>query len=44
MLMRNTLAAAERQVRLGKQASRVLPLGITPPPLGDANRPVATAG
>ena len=44
MLMRNTLAAAERQVRLGKQASRVLPVGITPPPLGDANRPVATAG
>ena len=44
MLMRNTLAAAERQVRLGKQASRVLPVSITPVPLGDTNRPVATAG
>jgi methylenetetrahydrofolate dehydrogenase (NADP+)/methenyltetrahydrofolate cyclohydrolase len=44
MLMRNTLTAAERQVRLGKQASRVTPLGITPPPLTDATRPTATAG
>jgi methylenetetrahydrofolate dehydrogenase (NADP+)/methenyltetrahydrofolate cyclohydrolase len=44
MLMRNTLTAAERQVRLGKQASRVTPLGITPPPLGDTTRPAATAG
>jgi methylenetetrahydrofolate dehydrogenase (NADP+)/methenyltetrahydrofolate cyclohydrolase len=38
MLMRNTLAAAERQVRLGKQASRVRPLGITPLPLGDVSK------
>jgi methylenetetrahydrofolate dehydrogenase (NADP+)/methenyltetrahydrofolate cyclohydrolase len=44
MLMRNTLTAAERQVRLGKQASRVTPLGITPPPLSDTTRPAATAG
>jgi methylenetetrahydrofolate dehydrogenase (NADP+)/methenyltetrahydrofolate cyclohydrolase len=44
MLMRNTLTAAERQVRLGKQASRVTTLGITPPPLGDTTRPAATAG
>ena len=44
MLMRNTLTAAERLVRLGKQASRVTPLGITPMPLGDTTRPAATAG
>jgi len=44
MLMRNTLTAAERQVRLGKQASRVTPVGITPPSLGDTTRPAATAG
>jgi methylenetetrahydrofolate dehydrogenase (NADP+)/methenyltetrahydrofolate cyclohydrolase len=43
MLMRNTLAAAERQVRLGKQASRVLPVGITPPPLGDTTKPRLSA-
>jgi len=34
MLMSNTLIAAERQVRLGKQASRVAPIGISPVPLG----------
>jgi methylenetetrahydrofolate dehydrogenase (NADP+)/methenyltetrahydrofolate cyclohydrolase len=44
MLMRNTLTAAERQVRLCKQASRVTPVGITPPSLGDMTRPTATAG
>jgi methylenetetrahydrofolate dehydrogenase (NADP+)/methenyltetrahydrofolate cyclohydrolase len=39
MLMRNTLTAAERQVRLGlKQASRVFPASLTPVPLGDASR------
>ena len=44
MLMRNTMTAAERQVRLGKQASRVTPVGITPVPLGDSTRPAATTG
>ncbi len=44
MLMRNTLTAAQRQARLGKNASRVTPVGITPPPLGDTTRPTATAG
>lgn len=44
MLMRNTLTAAERQARLGKQASRVTPVGITPPSLGDTTRPTATTG
>jgi methylenetetrahydrofolate dehydrogenase (NADP+) / methenyltetrahydrofolate cyclohydrolase len=44
MLMRNTLTAAQRQVRLGKNASRVVPATITPPPLGDMTRPTATAG
>lgn len=44
MLMRNTLTAAQRQARLGKQASRVTPLGVTPKPLGDATRPAATTG
>ena len=40
MLMRNTLAAAERQVRLGsKQASRVAPVSVTPQILGDETRP-----
>ncbi|MEA3341535.1 MAG: bifunctional 5,10-methylenetetrahydrofolate dehydrogenase/5,10-methenyltetrahydrofolate cyclohydrolase [Chloroflexota bacterium] len=35
MLMRNTLMAAERQVRFGiKQASRVAPIGVSPMPLG----------
>jgi methylenetetrahydrofolate dehydrogenase (NADP+)/methenyltetrahydrofolate cyclohydrolase len=44
MLMRNTLTAAERQVRLGKQAGRVTTLGIMPPSLGDTTRPPATTG
>jgi methylenetetrahydrofolate dehydrogenase (NADP+)/methenyltetrahydrofolate cyclohydrolase len=44
MLMRNTLTAAQRQARLGKQASRVTPVGITPKPLGEPTRPAATAG
>jgi methylenetetrahydrofolate dehydrogenase (NADP+)/methenyltetrahydrofolate cyclohydrolase len=45
MLMRNTLAAAERQVRLGvKQASRVSAVSLTPVPLGDAKRPTVNAG
>ncbi|HFD39927.1 MAG TPA: bifunctional 5,10-methylenetetrahydrofolate dehydrogenase/5,10-methenyltetrahydrofolate cyclohydrolase [Anaerolineae bacterium] len=40
MLMRNTLTAAERQVRLGaKQASRVSAISLTPVPLGDTSRP-----
>ena len=44
MLMRNTLTAAERQVRLGvKQASRVSAISLTPVPLGNAKRPGATA-
>jgi methylenetetrahydrofolate dehydrogenase (NADP+)/methenyltetrahydrofolate cyclohydrolase len=39
MLMRNTLTAAERQVRLGlKQASRVVPASLTPVPLGEVGR------
>jgi methylenetetrahydrofolate dehydrogenase (NADP+)/methenyltetrahydrofolate cyclohydrolase len=43
MLMRNTLTAAERQVRLGvKQASRVSAVSLTPVPLGDAKQPGAT--
>jgi methylenetetrahydrofolate dehydrogenase (NADP+)/methenyltetrahydrofolate cyclohydrolase len=44
MLMRNTLTAAQRQARLGKQASRVTPVGITPKPLGETTRPAATTG
>ncbi|MGC9333618.1 MAG: bifunctional 5,10-methylenetetrahydrofolate dehydrogenase/5,10-methenyltetrahydrofolate cyclohydrolase, partial [Anaerolineae bacterium] len=44
MLMRNTLTAAQRQVRLGKNASRVVPVTIAPPALGDTSRPTATAG
>jgi methylenetetrahydrofolate dehydrogenase (NADP+)/methenyltetrahydrofolate cyclohydrolase len=44
MLMRNTLTAAERQVRLGvKQASRVSAISLTPVPLGNAKRPNAAA-
>jgi methylenetetrahydrofolate dehydrogenase (NADP+)/methenyltetrahydrofolate cyclohydrolase len=40
MLMRNTLVAAERQVRFGlKQASRVAPISVTPLALGGATRP-----
>jgi methylenetetrahydrofolate dehydrogenase (NADP+)/methenyltetrahydrofolate cyclohydrolase len=40
MLMRNTLTAAERQVRMGaKQASRVVPVSVTPVPLGDVRQP-----
>jgi methylenetetrahydrofolate dehydrogenase (NADP+)/methenyltetrahydrofolate cyclohydrolase len=36
MLMRNTMTAAERLVRLGaKQASQVVPVSLTPVPLGD---------
>ena len=36
MLMRNTLTAAERQVRIGsKQASQVVPLSVTPVGLND---------
>jgi methylenetetrahydrofolate dehydrogenase (NADP+)/methenyltetrahydrofolate cyclohydrolase len=43
MLMRNTLAAAERQVRLGvKQASRIAAVSLTPVPLGDSKAPGAT--
>jgi methylenetetrahydrofolate dehydrogenase (NADP+)/methenyltetrahydrofolate cyclohydrolase len=39
MLMRNTLTAAERQVRLGlKQASHVVPASLTPVALGDVAR------
>jgi len=39
MLMRNTLTAAERQVRLGaKQASRVVPVSVTPVSLGDVRQ------
>lgn len=45
MLMRNTLTAAERQVRLGvKQASRVAAVSLTPVSLGNAKRPGATTG
>jgi methylenetetrahydrofolate dehydrogenase (NADP+)/methenyltetrahydrofolate cyclohydrolase len=44
MLMRNTLTAAERQIRLGlKQASRISAISLTPVPLGDATRPSVTA-
>ena len=44
MLMRNTLTAAERQVRLGaKQASRVVPVSVTPVPLGDVRQPTSGA-
>ena len=44
MLMRNTLTAAERQVRLGaKQASRVVPVSVTPVTLGDVRRPSSGA-
>jgi methylenetetrahydrofolate dehydrogenase (NADP+)/methenyltetrahydrofolate cyclohydrolase len=40
MLMRNTLTAAERLVRLGsKQASQVVPVSLTPVDLGDGTRP-----
>ncbi|MGD2206894.1 MAG: bifunctional 5,10-methylenetetrahydrofolate dehydrogenase/5,10-methenyltetrahydrofolate cyclohydrolase [Anaerolineae bacterium] len=43
MLMRNTLTAAERQVRLGvKQASRVSAVSLTPVLLGDTKKPGAT--
>jgi methylenetetrahydrofolate dehydrogenase (NADP+)/methenyltetrahydrofolate cyclohydrolase len=35
MLMRNTLTAAERLVRIGKQASQVVPLSVTPVGLND---------
>jgi methylenetetrahydrofolate dehydrogenase (NADP+)/methenyltetrahydrofolate cyclohydrolase len=39
MLMRNTLTAAERLVRLGsKQASQVIPVSLTPVGLGDVTR------
>jgi methylenetetrahydrofolate dehydrogenase (NADP+)/methenyltetrahydrofolate cyclohydrolase len=39
VLMRNTLTAAERQVRLGaKQASRVVPVSVTPVGLGDVKQ------
>ena len=42
MLMRNTLTAAERQVRMGtKAASRVSAINITPLSLGDMTRPEA---
>jgi len=44
MLMQNTLTAAQRQSRLGKQASQVTLIGITPKPLGDPTRPAATTG
>jgi len=44
MLMRNTLTAAQRQARLGKQASRVTPVSISPNPLADVTRPAATTG
>jgi methylenetetrahydrofolate dehydrogenase (NADP+)/methenyltetrahydrofolate cyclohydrolase len=40
MLMRNTLTAAERLVRLGaKLASQVVPVSLTPVGLGDVTRP-----
>jgi methylenetetrahydrofolate dehydrogenase (NADP+) / methenyltetrahydrofolate cyclohydrolase len=44
MLMRNTLTAAQRQVRLGKAASQVVPVSVTPPALGDTTRPAARTG
>jgi methylenetetrahydrofolate dehydrogenase (NADP+)/methenyltetrahydrofolate cyclohydrolase len=43
MLMRNTLTAAERLVRLGsKQASQVIPVSLTPVELGDTTRAAGT--
>jgi methylenetetrahydrofolate dehydrogenase (NADP+)/methenyltetrahydrofolate cyclohydrolase len=45
MLMRNTLTAAERQVRLGvKQASSVSAVTLTPVNLGETQRTGVTAG
>jgi methylenetetrahydrofolate dehydrogenase (NADP+)/methenyltetrahydrofolate cyclohydrolase len=42
MLMRNTLTAAERQVRMGvKAASRVSTVNVTPLPLGEPIQPEA---
>jgi len=44
MLMRNTMAAAERQVRLGvKQASRISAVSLTPVDLGDRTSDELTA-
>jgi methylenetetrahydrofolate dehydrogenase (NADP+)/methenyltetrahydrofolate cyclohydrolase len=44
MLMRNTLTAAERQVRIGlKHASRIEAVSLTPVPLGDSTKPSVTA-
>jgi methylenetetrahydrofolate dehydrogenase (NADP+)/methenyltetrahydrofolate cyclohydrolase len=44
MLMRNTLTAAERQVRVGlKHASRIEAVSLTPVPLGDSTKPSVTA-
>lgn len=44
MLMRNTLTAAERRMRLGaKQASRVVPVSVTPVTLGDVRQPSSGA-
>lgn len=40
MLMRNTLAAAERQIRLGaKQASQIASVSLTPVSLGETKKP-----
>jgi len=45
MLMRNTLMAAERLVRLGsKKASQVVPVSLTPVSLGDAKKPTRSVG
>lgn len=45
MLMRNTLTAAERLVRLGsKKASQVVPVSLTPVSLGDAKQPARGVG
>jgi methylenetetrahydrofolate dehydrogenase (NADP+)/methenyltetrahydrofolate cyclohydrolase len=45
MLMRNTLTAAERLVRLGsKKASQVVPVSLTPVSLGDVKQPTSSAG
>jgi methylenetetrahydrofolate dehydrogenase (NADP+)/methenyltetrahydrofolate cyclohydrolase len=45
MLMRNTLTAAERLVRLGsKKASQVVPVSLTPVSLGDAKKPTRSVG
>jgi methylenetetrahydrofolate dehydrogenase (NADP+)/methenyltetrahydrofolate cyclohydrolase len=45
MLMRNTLTAAERLVRLGsKQASQVVPVSLTPVKLRDAKQPGRDVG